>query len=421
MKVHMIMAALAAASLSAQGVAQQGEDSLERALADLNSGLTASAASNVDISGEARIRNLYTSGGNSKMIDGRYMLRFGFEVNEQVGGVLGITGFETWGSQVVDKVVVPNDSNIDTRIDLAYFYGNDVFGDGGKITIGRKYYTLGSGRILGSDDWDQAPQIQTGFWYNHEAGGANVEIFLLNSQHDEDAAASIGNSVPSYDDLFGITFDWVFETDSSLGNVHFSPYILSGRDGGLSLEDGWYLGTQIAGELVGFGWDAEWVTQDEDDSAMMGGGQAFALSTTIGLDALESIPGVEDGGLMLQVTGADDDFSPIMYPWGAPGAIRHGVASLRDFLPNGVWSTDTDTLTAQLGFAPGENWNGKIAYWAIENMGADTSAWDLQIGTTIAGAVDLWFGYSHTSSDDLGMGGAAADDDIIWTTIGTAF
>ena len=99
MKVHMIMAALAAASLSAQGVAQQGEDSLERALADLNSGLTASATSNVDISGDARIRNYYMSGGDSKEIDGRYRLRFSFTVNEQVGGVLGITGFESWGSQ----------------------------------------------------------------------------------------------------------------------------------------------------------------------------------------------------------------------------------------------------------------------------------------------------------------------------------
>ena len=410
MKVHMIMAALAAASLSAQGVAQQGEDSLERALADLNSGLTASATSNVDISGDARIRNYYMSGGDSKEIDGRYRLRFSFTVNEQVGGVLGITGFESWGSQVVDKVVAPDSSRIDTRIDLAYFYGNDVFGDGGTITVGRKYYTLGSGRILGSDDWDQAPQIQTGFRYNHEAGGANIELFLLNSQHDSDAAAAIGGAVPAFDDLFGLTFDWVFETDSSMGDVHFAPYILSGRDGGLSLEDGWYLGTQIAGELAGFGWDAEWATQDE-------GGDAFALSTTIGLDALESIPGVEDGGLMIQFTGADDDFSPVMYPWGAAGAVRHAVAGLRDFLPNGIWTSDTDTMTAQLGFAPGENWNGKISYWAIDNAGADTTEWDLQVGTTLAGAVDLWIGYAHTSSDDAG----GVDDDIIWTTIGTAF
>ena len=410
MKVHMIMAALAAASLSAQGVAQQGEDSLERALADLNSGLTASATSNVDISGDARIRNYYMSGGDSKEIDGRYRLRFSFTVNEQVGGVLGITGFESWGSQVVDKVVAPDSSRIDTRIDLAYFYGNDVFGDGGTITVGRKYYTLGSGRILGSDDWDQAPQIQTGFWYNHEAGGANIELFQLNSQHDSDAAAAIGGAVPAFDDLFGLTFDWVFETDSSMGDVHFAPYILSGRDGGLSLEDGWYLGTQIAGELAGFGWDAEWATQDE-------GGDAFALSTTIGLDALESIPGVEDGGLMIQFTGADDDFSPVMYPWGAAGAVRHAVAGLRDFLPNGIWTSDTDTMTAQLGFAPGENWNGKISYWAIDNAGADTTEWDLQVGTTLAGAVDLWIGYAHTSSDDAG----GVDDDIIWTTIGTAF
>lgn len=411
MKVHMItLAAMAAASLSAQGVAQQGDDSLERALSDLNSGLTQSATSSVDISGDARIRNLYTSGGDSKEIDGRYRIRFGFTINEQVGGVLGFTGVERWGNQVVDKAVMPDSSNLDTRIDLAYFYANDLFGDGGKITLGRKYYTLGSGRILGSDDWDQLPQIQTGIWYNHEAGGANIEVFVLNSQHDDEAAAQIGGTPAAQDDLFGVTFDWVWENEGSLGDVHFSPYILSARDNGISLEDGWYLGTTIAGELAGFGFDAEWATQDE-------GGDAFALSTTIGLDALQSLPGVEDGGLMLQVTGADDDFSPVMYSYGTAGAIRHGVAGIRDVLSNGIWTSDTDTVSAQLGFSPAENWNGKISYWGIDSAGSDTTEWDIQIGTTMIGAVDIWLGYAHTTNDDAGM----IDDDIIWTTIGTAF
>lgn len=422
MKVHMFtLAALAAASLSAQGVAQQGEDSLERALADLNNGLTASAGSAVDISGDARVRNLYVSGGDAKTIDARARLNFAFTVNENAGAVIGLLGFEDWGSQVVDKVVTPDDTAIDTRIDQAYYYANDVFGDGGQFTIGRKYFTLGSGRILGSDDWDQAPSVQTGFWYNHEAGGANIEVFMLNSQHNDAAAASIGNAVPSYDDFMGITFDWVFETDGSMGDIHFKPYLLSGRENGITLEDGWYLGTQVAGEIAGFGWDAEIATQDENSDMGFGGGQAFAVSTTIGIDALESVPGVEDGGLMLQITGSDDDFMPVMNAAG-PGAIRHAVAGIRDFLPNGIWSSDTDTMSAHLNFSPGESWNGKISYWAIENGMADTNELDIQVGTTLVDAVDIWLGYAHTSSDDVGMGmGFAADDDIIWTVIGINF
>ena len=86
MKVQMIMATLAAASLSAQGIAQQGE-SLERALADLNSGLSASSDNHMDIWGDARIRNDYGFGeADNKSLDARYRLRFSFQMNEQVSG-----------------------------------------------------------------------------------------------------------------------------------------------------------------------------------------------------------------------------------------------------------------------------------------------------------------------------------------------
>jgi len=411
MKVHMFtLAALAATSLSAQGVAQQqGEESLERALADLNEGLITAQSASVDIVGDARLRNLYVSGGDSKTIDGRYRVGFSFNVNEQVGGFMQILGFESWGSQIVDGVVAEDPTRIDTRIDQAYFYANDLFGDGGTFTLGRKYYTLGSGRILGSDDWDQAPAIYTGLWYNHEAGGANIELFFMNSQHDDEAAASIGGTPPAYDDMFGVTFDWVFETESSAGDIEFSPYLLSNRDNGISLEDGFYLGTTVAGELMGFGWDFEFATQDE-------GGDAFALSTTIGIDALESIPGVNDGGLTIQITGSDDDFSPVANAAGA-GGIRHAVAGIRDFLGNGIWTSDTDTVSAHLDFAPGETWNGKLSYWGIDTGMIDYTEFDLQVGTTLVGAVDLWLGYAHTSSDDAG----GPDDDIIWAVVGTAF
>ncbi len=414
MKVHMItLAAIAAASLSAQGVAQQGEQTLERALADLNNGLTAPAgSSSYDISGDARLRNLYTSGGVAKDIDARARLNFSFNVNENAGAVVGMLGFEHWGSQVVDSATDSNSgigalggSGIDTRIDQAYYWAHDLFGDGGTATLGRKYFTIGSGRILGSDDWDQAPSLQTGLWYNHEAGGANFQAFFMNSQDD---AGLSGGAYPG-DDYFGFTFDWTFEGGDTVGDVSIKPYLISARDNGITLEDGFYLGAEFAGEIAGFGWGAEWAMLDENDAGV-GGGNAYVLNTTIGLDALESIPGVEDGSLLLQITGADDDFMPL-----AP--VYHGVAGIQDALGRGgVWSTDTDTLSAHLGFSPGESWNGRISYYDIEVGAADMTEWDIQMGTTLVDAVDLWFGYGHSNSDD-----GLPDDDSIWAVVALPF
>jgi hypothetical protein len=405
MKVHMItMAALAAASLSAQGVAQQGEQSLERALADLNTGLTAPAgSSSVDIGGDARIRNLWTSGASGKNIDARARLYFNFNVNENAGAVISVIGYENWGTQGADQIL-GNFSSLDTRIDQAYYWGHDLFGDGGTFTIGRKYFTLGSGRILGSDDWDQAPSLQTGVWYDNEAGGANLQVFFLNSQNDDRGAAALGVPASAMPDYMGLTFDWTFEMESeSVGDIHISPYILSPRSNGLTLDDGWYLGSEFDGSFSGFGWDAEWVTMDE-------GGSAFAASTTIALDALESMPGVNDGSLRIELTSADKDFAPL-------DPIRHAVVGIRDSLGGGTWTTDTDTISAHLGFAPGENWNGKVSYYDVSTGAIDQTEWDLQVGTTLVDAIDMWFGYAHTSSDDAG----GVDDDIIWTTLGIAF
>ena len=416
MKVQMItLAALAAASLSAQGVAQQGEQSLERALADLNDGLTAPAgSSSYDISGDARLRNLYISGGTSKDVDTRARLNFEFNVNENAGAVVSFLGFEHWGTQVADtgtgsKTGLNNVTGLapghDTRIDQAYYWAHDMFGDGGTATLGRKYFTVGSGRILGSDDWDQSPNKQTGLWYSHEAGGLNFQAFFLNSQDDAGAG---GGLYPS-EDYFGFTFDYVFEGGETMGDIHISPYLLSTRDNGITLEDGFYLGAEFSGSLAGFGWGAEWAKLDENDAGV-GGGSAYVLNTTIGLDALESIPGVEDGSLLLQITGADDDFMPL-----AP--VYHGVAGLRDALGRGgIWTPDTDTLSAHLGFAPGENWNGMISYYGVEVGAADFTEWDIQFGTTLVDAVDLWFGYAHTASDD-----GLTDDDALWAVVALPF
>ena len=87
MKVRLMnLAALAAITLTTQGVAQQN-DSLERALADLNSGLaTPDSNHGVAIGGDFRSRNRWfddDSNTNNRDLDTRARLTFTFNVRSE--------------------------------------------------------------------------------------------------------------------------------------------------------------------------------------------------------------------------------------------------------------------------------------------------------------------------------------------------
>ena len=92
MKVQtLVLAASAALILSAQGVAQS-DTGLERALTELNAGLTAPVGSaSMAISGDARVRNNWDVHGDRKNLDARARLNFDFNVNESVSASVYIS------------------------------------------------------------------------------------------------------------------------------------------------------------------------------------------------------------------------------------------------------------------------------------------------------------------------------------------
>ena len=175
MKVRLFtLAAVAATTLSAQGVAQS--DSLERALADLNSGLVAPANNDhVTWGGDFRLRNNWDDNGtatNNRDMDTRMRLTAAFAITEDSSAFAGFNGSEAWGDASggfsepgIDR------ENTETRVDRAYVTVNNLMGDGGTIKAGRDYYTFGSGRIIGSDEWDNNPSNASGVWYMHDMGG----------------------------------------------------------------------------------------------------------------------------------------------------------------------------------------------------------------------------------------------------------
>ena len=415
MKVRLInLAALAAVALSTQGVAQQN-DSLERALADLNSGLTApDGGHGVAIGGDFRARNRWFSNDmytNNRDVDTRARLTFTFNVTEDSTAFIGFNGRESWGDGGFGTTPGQfDDPSDEIQLTRAWVAVDNLFGDGGTSKIGRDYYTVGSGRLHGTDEWDNRPATQSGIWYNHPAGGLNIHFAMLNGiENGYGSTAPVPTALTDNgDDMVYIAgFDWVFDMVEELGPIHIAPYWIRNENTGAGMEFQTWLGAQITGELMGFGYDAEYASLDQGSTS----GDAWYLGTSIDLDALASLPGIEDGNLSIALSGADASFA-------TTGAVKyHDVAGFSDRLgAGGIWTADTDTFQVGLGFSPAENWTGRIAFYDVEIGGSGWTEIDVSVGHEFNGNVQGWFGYAVTDLDNVSV-----TEDTFWAVLDLAF
>ena len=376
MKLRMLTVAVTAIALSAQGVAQQSNDGLERALADLNSGLVADSHAGVDISGDVRIRNNWTENAGRKDIDTRFRLNFAANINESVSAFLGTVQANDWDAG----------ATADGGIEQAYININSLFGDGGAWTIGTKHNTVASGRIRGHDDWDNTDAGDTGIWYSHDAGGSNLSLGLL------EGAGGGG------EDLLTVELDWGLNIPG-MGDVTISPYHLADRtDGGLPSQgtEGSTTGAEFSGSFLGFGFDYE--------MAKRGDASASAFGLSINIDALGAIPGVSSGAVDFTSTSADGAF-------GATNGVSWMSTGISGSAAGGAWSTngvdDRDSSSFGVSFSPAEGWSGRLA--RVESDGANE--WDITMNHTFGGGVAGWFGYA--SNDEA--------DNTLWMTLGVDF
>ncbi len=420
MKVRLFsLAAFAAFALASQGVAQQSEDSLERALADLNDGLAAPAAqSNVTISGDFRARNRWFDDGNdtnNRDIDVRTRLNFGFQVTENARAFVGFYAAEAFGGSMAGRwdmadPLAPSNS-LGDHLDRAWVAVDSLVGDGGTAKIGRSYYTPGSGRLLGSDEWDNFVTTFSGIWYDHPMGGYNFHFAMLNG---------VENGMTATDDMIYIAaFNFDFDMVEATGPINVAPYWIRDETASNTTTSGTHetwLGIDLSGELAGVGYEVEYTQYDFGGM----GDSAWYVGLGIDFESLESLPGVESGALDVAISSAGKEFAvPGVNAVGtAYGNQYHNAAGFADILgTTGIWTTDVDTFQIGLGLVPAEGWTGRFAYINIDTAGTDYDEFDLSVGTQLNGNVAAWFGYALTDPS-----GSTLDNmTTFWTTLDLAF
>jgi len=403
MKVRLFnLVAIATITLSAQGVAQQN-DSLERALADINPGLAdPQGNAGLNISGDFRARNRWAKANdntNNRDVDTRVRLNFLFNVNEAATAGISFNGRESWGDGGLGLTPGTFDDPRDEKtMERAWVAVNSLMGEGGTAKIGRDYYTLGAGRILGTDEWDNRPVTQSGIWYDYAMDSVSIHFAMLNGVEKGWDGSDNGD-----DAVYIASFDWTMDAIEQLGPVHMTPYWMRNEDTGAEHET--WLGVHLGGTALGVDYDIEYSDYEQGDQT----GNAWYAGGALHLDALGEIPGITGGALHIAMSDSDDGFA-------TSGATKyHNAAGFSDRLgAGGIWTADTQTTNLGLGFSPAEGWNGMISMISVESAGQEWDEIDVSVGHTFGGNVDGWFGYAMVDDD-------AGDSDTLWAVLELAF
>lgn len=438
MKVRLLpLAAVAAVAMGAQGVAQQTQDNLERALADLNAGVNAPLPGSVDASqssglnftGSARARNVWWNpagmAGNQKAIDVRVLVNMGFEVTPNSQAFVSINGAEAFstGAIAAGPLIMkgtepgpgnpgggfPGGADVGT-LEQAWFQANDLIGDGGTAKIGRSYFTVGKGRLVGTDDWDQQPYAYSGIWYENAIDSFTFNVFMIDDVFLGQTDGGQGNGDR---DLFGFSFNYTTPELPALGALNLSPYLLrmSDRDTTTAMTyKNWY-GVILDGASSGFDFDGEllWAR----DNTLEVTDTAWALDVAVDLGTLvESLPGGVKPTLEFGMASAEN---PV-----AINPTYHDTAGIYDLLGRGgVWGGAADTWQAHLNLEPQPGWNGRFGYLHFnENNNTGIDGWeiDLSVGHELSGNVQAWLGWAMVDQNPN-----TAKDYIVYATLGLPF
>ncbi len=373
MKVRLLtLAALAAFTLNSTSVAQQG-DNLDRALADLNSGIvaptmggaSASGSTGVDFSGDARARNAWSGGGadnnvwaTGAWVDTRVRANMNFAVNESSSAFVQWTGTETWGSAASLA-----ENGATGNISQAWFSTSNLLSMGADWKMGRSYMTVGSGMVLGSSEWDQRPSTWSGVWISSDAAGLAIDAFAING-------GALAN-----EEMWGLS------TSLGLGDNGFinaiDPWYIAGADG----SEATWMGASAGGTVAMLDWSADWANHEDgatDDSAT-------SVSVSMGMGDMS---GDFINSISYTMTDADGDVTIDAADWNSAG-----------LLGGGAWASDLETtqiglcLNLMEGYDVGVNW--------IDD-GSDDNETDITVSRALGGGVDAWVGYGSQGDDEVG-------------------
>lgn len=468
MKVRLLnLAVLAAIATGARAAAQDQGGSLERALADLNAGrvapqgtagtVTANASHSLNFGGDMRIRNTwlneighgvitapsmggggYGGGGggkedglggggggggasipavdgrpDDKNIDARVRFYGAFDVSPDATAYVELLAHENWGTVGGVNAATQEgggafSSNFNSgSFNQAYFSGRNLILDGEEWTFGRKYYTLGSGRLLGTDDWDQQPDSFSGIWYTYPLSGLDLNVWMITDIFH--TAGLNGRYFPPGDqDLFGATINWSTDAIEAIGTINIKPYIvrMTRQDTATGTKN--WLGGELSGNISAVDYDAELVFVDSDKPSdpEISSYNAWAIDLGIRLgEWIQDIPGNINPRIELGAAAADNAGVSI-------DPVYHNTAGVFDFLNRGatataltngggVWNGMADTWQGAFTLTPIEKWEGRVGYVHFNDNNesdafeADGSEIDLSVSHTFHNNMALWLGWAR--------------------------
>ena len=326
--------------------------------------------SKLHVTGDARIRNRFAAegvAGDSGAISPRFRINLGYEINETTTAYIQWTGAETWsgaGEGYGDANFQPGgDENAITQ---AYFSTEDLLGMGATWTMGRRYYGIGSGMVIGSDEFLQSPNTFSGAWVNADIGGQNVEIFGINV--DSTFARYIGLS-----------------TDFCLGDAgSISPWYLEGTGEGAAVNSDSWLGAEASGSVSSIDWMLDWASKDSDT------GDVDALRASVSMDMadytsgmIENISyGMTDSDGTVSIEAADFNSA------GIAGAYGGAFASQLETQQIGIDFGFCECIDLSMNFIDFES-----------DAGLDDSEMDIMMGMDLSDNVRAFIGYGETDSD----------------------
>jgi hypothetical protein len=198
----------------------------------------------------------------------RARLQLDYRVNEWASAFVEFNFSEVWAGAepYSDAEPFQNDPNgIDSRenfngISQAYMQLDDAFGLGESIRIGRSYYHLGNGLVLGSCDYLQYPGTFTGIWVSRSFGPVDAEIFAFDNYGPLQAQIAGGG-----EKFAGGTARWNVTEDGLLEDV--DAYFMSGTGDGDNINnanDSW-AGLEFSGNLPAeLDWELQLARRDRD-------------------------------------------------------------------------------------------------------------------------------------------------------------
>jgi len=285
----------------------------------------------------------------------RARIQLDYNVNEWASAFVEFNFSEVWAGSEPYSDAQPFQNDPDglasrenfNGVSQAYMQLDNAFGFEERIRIGRSYYFLGNGLVLGSCDYLQYPGSFTGIWISRSFGQFDVELFAF------DNYGPLQNQIAGGGERYaGATTRWNIEEGGAFETL--DAYYLAGTGDGDNeqrADDDW-VGVEAAGWLpADIRWEAQFANRSVD-----GGDDVSGYRAMIEHSYDEPIFGFIHG-VSFTHTGAEGPLHINPADFNAAGLLHQY---------GGPWRSDLTTNQLALKFSPGADINCTLAFLTLD-------------------------------------------------------